>query len=183
MAQPSQLHRFRISLSDIARSVYEELDFRVAQHPSESTDFLITRVLAYALNFENDLKFSAEGLHTPEEPCLRIPDSFGGDRLWIEIGNPSPKKLHKAAKNSKAVKVYTYKNPELLLQDLRKENVHRQEDIEIFSLPSAFLEKLASSLARDTRWSVTYNDGTLMVSTEDGTFDCEIDQHKAIVPG
>ncbi|MES3037442.1 MAG: YaeQ family protein, partial [Bdellovibrionota bacterium] len=50
MALPSTLYRFKIDLSDIERGVYEQLEFRVAQHPSESLVYLLTRVLAYVLN-------------------------------------------------------------------------------------------------------------------------------------
>ena len=86
MAHPSTLHRFRLDLSDVDRGVYEKLDIRVARHPSESEPFLLSRVLAYALNYEADLSFSKEGLGTPDEPCLSISDPGGGFRLWIEIG-------------------------------------------------------------------------------------------------
>ncbi len=51
MSQGTVLYRFRLHLSDVDRSVYEELDFRLALHPSESLAFLLTRMLAYALNY------------------------------------------------------------------------------------------------------------------------------------
>ena len=110
MAHPSTLYRFRIDLTDIDRNVYEKLDFRIAMHPSESESFLVTRVLAYVLNFQDDIQFSKEGLGTPEEPCISDVDSGGGYQIWIEVGNPSVKKIHKATKNGRRVKIYTYKN-------------------------------------------------------------------------
>lgn len=173
------LFRFKIELADITRHIYESLDFRVAQHPSESLPYLITRVLAYALNFQEDLKFSPEGLHNPDEPTLRLPNSFGGDLLWIEIGNPNPRKLHKAAKSSKVVKVYTYKNPDLLLQDMAKENVHRKSEIEIYSLDSKFLDSLSENLGRENQWTLSFNDGSLIVTIGDQTFEAELQSHSA----
>ncbi len=174
MAISTQLYRFKIEMSDITRSVYESLDFRVAQHPSESLDYLLTRVLAYALNYQPDLNFSAEGLHNPDEPCLRIPSSFGGDLLWIEIGNPSARKLHKASKSSKQVKVYTYKNPKPLLEEIKNNSVHRAESIEIYALPSSFFEKLTPLVTRESQWTVTHNDGSLMVCCGENTVECEM---------
>jgi uncharacterized protein YaeQ len=38
-------------LNDADRGVYESLDLRVARHPSESEEYLVARVLAYALEF------------------------------------------------------------------------------------------------------------------------------------
>jgi uncharacterized protein YaeQ len=107
------LYRFRIELSDLDRSVYDSLDFRVAMHPSETNDFLITRVLAYALNWQEGLEFSAGGLHEAEEPAMKVAGRHGTTALSIEIGNPSAKRLHKNAKAADAIKVYTYKDPSL----------------------------------------------------------------------
>lgn len=163
MALPSTLFRFRIALSDIDRGVYQSLDFRVAMHPSEIPLYLVTRVLAYALNTQDDLEFHPGGLSDPDEPCLRVTDPRGGFSLWIEIGNPSARKLHKAAKISKMVRVYTYKNPQNLLREIAAENVHRAREIEIFALEPKFLETLASRLERDNEWTVIHTDGSLTV--------------------
>ena len=40
-----------IELADIDRGVYTTLDLRVARHPSETEEFLLTRVLAYCLEY------------------------------------------------------------------------------------------------------------------------------------
>ena len=53
------LYRFLIELSDIDRSVYKSLDFRVAQHPSEIAPYLLSRVLAYALSYQEGLEFAS----------------------------------------------------------------------------------------------------------------------------
>ena len=174
MAVSTHLYRFKIELADISRAVYETLDFRVAQHPSESIEYLLTRVLAYALNYQEGLNFSAEGLHNPDEPCLRIANSFGGDLLWIEIGNPSARKLHKASKASKKVKVYTYKNPKPLLEEMLSNNVHRASDIEIYAVPANFLEKLSALMAREAQWMLTHNEGSLMIVSGDVTVEGEL---------
>lgn len=163
MAISTQLYRFKIELADISRPLYENLDFRVAQHPSESLDFLLTRVLAYALNYQDGLSFSAEGLHNPDEPCLRIPSAFGGDRLCIEIGSPSARKIHKASKASEHVKIYTYKNPAHLADDIKNNAVHRWEELEIYALAPDFLNALAQMVARDNSWAITHDEGSLLI--------------------
>ena len=93
MATPTTLYRFQIELSDIQRAVYESLDFRVAQHPSEHMPYLLTRVLAYILNIQDGLGFSATGLHDPDTAAISIVDSFGGFKLIIEIGTPTIKQI------------------------------------------------------------------------------------------
>ena len=174
MAQPSTLYRFRIDLTDIDRHVYQALDFRVAMHPSESESFLVTRVLAYALNYSDDLQFSKEGLGTPEEPSISILDTGGGYQLWIEIGNPSVKKIHKSTKMSQKVKIYTYKNPELLIQELLTDKIYQPERIELFSFADSFLTPLTSLLVRDNTWNIIHNECSLMIQIAEDTIDGEV---------
>ncbi|MDZ4083479.1 MAG: YaeQ family protein [Bdellovibrionales bacterium] len=165
MAAPTtSLFRFRIELADIDRGVYESLDFRVAQHPSENLPYLLTRVLAFALNAGQNLAFSAGGLSDPDEPCMSAKGNRGGVALWIEIGNPSSKKLHKASKASEKVKVYTYKNADTLVRDLEADGVHNLASIELFQFSSDFLTALSNALQKDNRWSLTSNDGGLNVT-------------------
>lgn len=151
MANPSTLYRFKISVSDIDRGVYESLDLRVAKHPSETEVFLITRVLAYALNFkdrEDGLEFS-QGIATPDEPAIRRLDGNGGIALWIDIGNPTARRLNKASKAARAVRIYTYKDPELLKREATSERIYNSEEIEIFALAPVLLSALGRTLSRD----------------------------------
>jgi uncharacterized protein YaeQ len=164
------VYRFRLELSDVDRGVYESLDFRTALHPSETPIYLVTRVLAYALNAQEGLAFSPSGLSDPDAPAMRVDDAQGGGtRLWVEIGNPSARKLHKAAKAADQVKVYTYKQPELLLKDIAAGEVHRASELGIVSFDPRFLERLAASLQKDNSWGVMMSDGVLLVTRPDGT--------------
>lgn len=164
MASPTALFRFRIEFADIDRGVYESLDFRVAQHPSENLPYLLTRVLAFALNAGQNLAFSAGGLSDPDAPCMSAPSDRGGTALWIEVGNPSARKLHKASKASQKVKVYTYKNADTLMRDLEAEGVHNLPGIDLFQFSSDFLTGLSNVLQKDNRWSLTSHDGGLNVT-------------------
>ncbi len=57
MALGATLYNFDIELADSDRHVYESLALRVAQHPSESNEYLIARVLAYLLEFAEGIEF------------------------------------------------------------------------------------------------------------------------------
>ena len=176
MAAPATIFHFKIDLSDVDRSVYESLDFRVAQHPSESLPYLMTRILAYALNY-GDASFSTAGLADPDSPALSAPDEFGGVKLWIEIGNPSPRKLHKASKAAKKVKVYTYKNPDALIRTVAAEQVHRASEIELYSFTAEFLEALANTMDRENRWSILNQGGAIMVTVGEKALHGELSVH------
>ncbi len=177
MAQPATLYRFRVSLSDIDRGVYESIDLRVAKHPSEIDHFLLSRVLAYSLNYDRGLEFPPGGLSDPDQPALKMMNDRGQIGLWIEIGNPSAKKLHKASKASNLVKVYTYKDASLLLKDMAAEKVHKAEQIEIYSFAPKFLDQLALWLERDNEWNVVAQEGSLSVSSDKGSLETELARH------
>lgn len=177
MAMTTTLYRFQIELSDIQRGIYECIDFRVAQHPSEHMPYLLTRVLAYVLNIQEGLCFSPTGLHDPDAAAISIPDAYGGFHLLIEIGSPSARKLHKATKVSKSVKVYTYKGPERLMSELREEKVHRIDEIDFYSFSPDFLEKLSSVLKRDNRWAILIDDGQISIQVGEQSISGELTTH------
>ena len=180
MALPSKLFRFKIELSDLEKGSYVSLDFRAAQHPSESLTYLLTRVLAYTLSYEEGLEFSPGGLADPDSPCIRLLNSGGNPKIWIEIGNPSARKIHKASKAADKVKIYTYKDPQVLLNELNSEPIHRKDQLEIFSLDTHFLTDLESHAKKDNKWTVINMDGAIMVNGEGFDLQCEIKRHQVI---
>jgi len=159
------LYHFKIELSDIDRNLYTSLDFRVAQHPSETAPYLLTRTLAYLLSYQEGLEFSPQGLGNPDDPALRALGQYGAVALWIEVGNPSLRKLHKASKVAGRVVVYTYKNEELLRKEIQTGDVHRASEIEIHAFDGKFLESLEKVLQKNNRWSVLHQQGQLDIET------------------
>src|ERR1700710_3062747 len=108
VALTATIYNFDVDLADGDRGVYESLALRVARHPSESEEFLLTRLIAYLLEFTSGIEFS-RGLSDPEEPAIAIRDLTGAVTSWIEVGTPDAARLHKAAKASRRVAVYVHK--------------------------------------------------------------------------
>src|SRR4051812_40807911 len=124
MALTATIYNFDVQLSDVDRHVYETLSLRVARHPSETEEYLVTRVLAYCLEYAEGITFS-KGLTDPDEPAVVVRDLTGALRVWIEVGSPDAERLHKASKASPRVVVYTHKAPERLAQQLSTERIHK----------------------------------------------------------
>ena len=76
MALTSTMYTFDVALSDVDRSVYESLTIKAACHPSETEEYLVTRVLAYCLEYKEGIAFS-KGLSEPDEPALSVRDLTG----------------------------------------------------------------------------------------------------------
>jgi uncharacterized protein YaeQ len=97
VALTAMMYTFDVQLMDVDRGVYETLDLRVAQHPSETDEYMVTRVLAYCLEYTEGIGFS-KGIADPDEPAITVRDLTGAVRVWIDIGAPDAVRLHKASK-------------------------------------------------------------------------------------
>ena len=147
MALGSTIFAFDIQLADMDRGVYETLGLRVARHPSETDEFLVTRVLAYCLEYTEGIAFSA-GVSDPTEPAITVRDLTGAWKSWIEIGTPDAARLHRASKAAPRVAVYTHKPPSTVLRALTGERIHRVEALELYAMDRALVGALVTRLER-----------------------------------
>ena len=169
MAPNSTIYRLRVALSDVDRGVYQDLDLRLARHPSETTEFLLTRVLAYCLNYEEGIELSGGGLSDAEEPAIRIYDAQRSPMTWIDIGTPSADRMHRASKACKRVVIFTQHDPQLLVRESERRNIHRLEHIEAYAVDPKMLRELGALTDRNAQWELTRSDGELYVKVADKT--------------
>lgn len=162
MALPSSLHRFTIELSDVDRNVYDTLEFRLVRHPSETVQYALVRVLAYALEHGPTLEFGP-GLCKGDEPALRETNDHGGVGLWLDVGAPSADRLHKASKLADRVVVYTHRDLDLLRKEWASRPIHAADEIRVVVVPERFLRALEPTFERNNHWSLTRTDGQVYV--------------------
>jgi uncharacterized protein YaeQ len=163
MAQTATIYNFDIELADSDHHCYESLSLRIARHPSESEEYLITRLLAYLLEYGEGIAFS-RGVSEPEDPAISIRDLTGRITTWIDIGAPDAARLHKAAKSGARVVVYTHKNPDQFLKQLAGEKIHRPDELELYAVDRGLVAALAARLERRVAFSVSITDRELYLS-------------------
>jgi uncharacterized protein YaeQ len=168
MALTATVYTFEIALADVDRQVYESLTVRVARHPSETETYLLTRVLAYCLEYADGISFS-KGLADPDEPALAVRDPTGALRVWIDIGAPDAARLHKASKAAPRVVVYTHRDPELLLRQLAGQRIHRADELELYAIDRPLLAALADLLDRRMVFNLAVTDRQLYLSIGQST--------------
>ncbi len=166
MALTATIHRFLVTLSDVDRAVYESLDVRVARHPSESGRYLVTRMLAYCLSYEEGIAFSKGGLSSADEPPISVHDRTGILRAWIDVGSPSAERLHKAAKAARRVVLYTHVDPVLLRREASSRAVHRRDEIEVYRLEPGLTDAIEGAVDRSTELEIVRTEGRLYVTIE-----------------
>jgi uncharacterized protein YaeQ len=164
MALGATVYSVDIDLADGDRGVYESLAIRVARHPSESEEYLVTRTLAYALEYTDGIAFSPGGLSDADEPAITVRDLTGVIHSWIEIGSPDAARLHRASKASPRVVVYTHKDVDRLMQNLAGEKIHRASELEIYGVDRALIAALAARLDRRLAFTLSVHDGELFIA-------------------
>lgn len=166
MALTATIYNIEIDLADHDRGVFESLAIRAARHPSESEEYFVTRILAYAIEYAEGIEFSRGGLSDPEDPPISVRDLTGTLKAWIDIGNPDAARLHKAAKASPRVAVYTHKDPAQLVTRLAGERIHRADTIELWAMDRAFVAQFAERLERRMSFSLSISDREITISLE-----------------
>ena len=147
MALSSTIYNVSVDLSDVDRGVYESVALRMAMHPSESMEYMATRLMAYCLEFTDGIEMTA-GLSDGNEPAIVVRDLTGRITAWIEIGLPDADRLHRASKLAERVAVYTHRDPAILLGQLAGRRIHRAEDVAIYSFAGSFIKDLAERIDR-----------------------------------
>ena len=173
MAQTATIYNFDVQLSHVDRNVYETLALRVARHPSESEEYLLTRVLAYCLEYVEGIRFS-KGLAEPNEPALSVRDLTGALTVWIEVGAPDAARLHKASKAVPRVAIYTHRDPAFLVRQLGGERIHRMGELELYGLGGELLAGLVARLDRRTSFELSVSDGHLYLTIGGATLTLEL---------
>lgn len=180
MALGATIYIFNIELADSDCAVYETLNLRVAQHPSETTDYLLTRVIAYCLEYAEGIAFS-KGLSDASDPAIAIRDLTGALQGWIDIGLPEPERLHRASKAAPRVVVYTHRDPEQWAAKLADAKIYRAEQLEVFVLDRAWLSQLVARLERRMQFSLTRSGGGIYLTVGDATLHTEL--ARGVSPG
>jgi len=165
LALGATIYTFDIEVADSDRAVYETLSLRVAQHPSETPDYLLARVLAYCLEYSEGIGFS-KGLSDPDDPAIFVRDLTGALQVWVDIGLPEPERLHRASKAAPRVAVYTHKDPVQWAQRIRDAKIHRAEKLEAFAFDRVWLAGVVARLERRMKFSLARSEGEIYLTLD-----------------
>ena len=100
MAQKATIYKVELSVSDMDRHYYETHKLTVAKHPSETDERMMVRLLAFALNANEQLELT-KGLSTDDEPDIWQKSLSGELDLWVALGLPSEKIIRQSCGKGK----------------------------------------------------------------------------------
>ncbi|MFG1793417.1 YaeQ family protein [Nocardia sp. NPDC049149] len=180
MAISATLHTFAVHLADVDRGVYEELELRVARHPSETDEFMVTRLLAYCLEYEEGITFSEGGVSATDEPAVLVRDLTGRITAWIEVGAPDAERVHRGSKLAGRAAIYTHRDPVKVLAQLAGKRIHRAEDIPLYSFDRDFIAAAVAALERRNTATLSITERALYLDLNGTTLSTPIEAHRLV---
>lgn len=170
MALKPTIYKFRISLSDLNRDYYDTLNLTIAQHPSETVERMMVRVLAYCINAQEHLTFT-KGLSEINEPDIWVRSLDDQILLWIDVGEPTVERIKKVSRLSKTVKVYSFNSKSDVWWSQSQEKFKRLE-ASVYQFNWENIQALAELVKRTMDISVSITGDSAYVATESG--ECEV---------
>ncbi|WP_092917951.1 YaeQ family protein [Agrococcus baldri] len=178
MAMGATIHTFDVQLSDVDRGVYEQLSLRVAQHPSETTAFMATRLLALCLEHEEGIAFG-EGISGADEPAVLARDLTGALTAWIEVGAPEAERVHRGSMAAERTAVYTHRDPEKVAARWSGKRIHQAEEVRLVWFDEGFIDAVAGAIARRTTMSVSVMERELYLEVNGTSLSSTVHERRA----
>lgn len=166
MALGSTLFRINVDVSNVDAGIYQALELRMAQHPSEDRERLVTRTLAHCLAYEDGLR-AGRGLDEADDPALFVLDATGNMTHWIDVGHPGAERLHRASKAARRVTVVCHKSPERLVRERERRKIHNVAQIAVWLLSTGMVQALAASMDRNNDWALVRTGEDLLITVKE----------------
>lgn len=176
MAAGAVIHTFDVQLADLDRGVYEDLSLRMARHPSETDAFMVTRLLAYCLEYAEGITFT-EGISATDEPAVLVRDATGAITAWIEVGAPDADRLHRGSKLADRAVVYSHRDPAKLLPLWAGKKIHRADEIVLRTFDAGFVDAAAAAVVRRNTLTLSVTEGQLYLDVNGVSLSSAVHDH------
>jgi len=174
MAVKATIFKVELQVNDVDRHYYEAHSLTLAQHPSETEERLMIRLLAFALNAGERLAFG-RGISTDDEPDLWSRDLTGVIDLWIDVGQPDEQRIRKACGRSGEVRVYCFSGRSAAIWWQKNASaLERCGNLRVFEIPTDASQQLAALASRNMRLQCLVQDGQVQVIDDDTTVSIDV---------
>ena len=168
MAPKATVVKAELQISDMDRHYYATHMLTLAQHPSETDERLMVRLLAFALYAQDRLEYG-RGLSNEEEPDLWRRDYVGDIELWIDLGQPDESRIKKACGRAQQVVVTNYSGRSAdIWWDKAANSLGRLKNLSVVNLAPASVEAAAGLLERSMNMGAMIQDGELQLIADRG---------------
>jgi len=166
MALKATIYKANIELADMDRNYYDSLQLTIAQHPSETDQRLMVRLICYILNAHNDLQFG-KGVSDEDEAAIWQINYSDEIALWIELGQLDEKRIKKACNKSAQVKLYCYGSSVETWWSQSQNSLNKFPKLSIKQFEPSIIEALVKLLSRTMEFQCSIQDGQLWLTCND----------------
>lgn len=169
MALKPTIYKFKIALSDFNNDYYDNLNLTVAQHPSETTQRMLARMLAFCLHKHedhSDLLAFTKGLSSVDEPDIWMRELDDQISLWIDLGEPIFDRVKKSCRLSKHSIVYSF-NSKSDVWWKQSEEQFKTLPLRVIQFQWNDIQKLSEQLIRTMNFSVSITGNTAYIALSD----------------
>lgn len=168
MALTATIRKAELQISDMDRGYYTGHTLTLAQHPSETDQRLMARLLAFILFADERLEFG-KGLSSDDEPDLWRRDYTGAIEQWIDLGQPDESRIRKASGRAREVIVVNYTGRAAdVWWDKNALALRKLKSLRVIELPAEAMEELAALIQRSMRFDVLIQDGEVQLLSDTG---------------
>lgn len=169
MSPKSTVVKAELQVSDMDRNYYATHNLTLAQHPSETDERLMVRLLAFALYADDRLEFG-RGLSDEDQPALCRRGYTGELELWIDLGNPDESRIKKACARAQQVVVVNYGGrASEIWWDRIASSLTRLKNLTVIDIPADVVDALPAIGERGMRLNVLVQDGELQLMGDRGS--------------
>lgn len=173
MALTATVFKASLDISDLRRHHYQHYAFTIARHPSETDERMMLRLLAFALFAHQDLEFT-RGISDTDEPDLWLKAPSGEIELWVELGNPSSKRLRRARSLASKIMVVSYGGRTAEQWWLENERELRGfKSLSLIEIAQTESQALAEMAQRNMRLQFTLDEDSIWVSDQSTSLEIQ----------
>lgn len=166
MALKATVVKVELQVSDMDRHYYATHNLTLAQHPSETDERLMVRLLAFALFAQERLEFG-RGLSSEDEADLWRRDYTGEIEQWIDLGQPDESRIKKACGRAQQVVVVTYGgNAADIWWNKIAASLTRLKNLAVIDIPTDIVDQLTLLIQRGMRLNCLIQDGELQLMSD-----------------
>jgi len=169
MAPKATVIKAELQVTDLDRHYYASHNLILAQHPSETEERLMVRLLAFALQADERLEFG-RGLSDEEEPALWRRDYTGEIEQWIELGQPDESRIRKACGRAQQVVVITYSGHGAdVWWNKNAASLARLKNLTVIDIDADSVAAVTALYERSMRMTAMIQDGELQLMNTEHT--------------
>jgi len=136
------------------------------------------RVLAFATHANEHLAFG-KGVSNDDEPDLWVKDLTGTIEHWIDLGQPTEKRINKACGAAREVVVINYGGASgYIWWQKNQENLARYSNLRVLSVAPEKSNALAQLASRNMQLQCSIQDETAWISSNDQSVELAYEKRK-----